>query len=223
MRLLLYTLTFLSFIPALAQDYNYVHYDTKDGLAGSTVYRMCQDKAGYIWFATDNGVSMFDGKKFRNFTTEDGLTDNEVLFIDADGKGRVWMVPFNKNVCFYYKGEIHNNQTDSSLRKIIFSSHAITGKSNNLGEMYLLSEDGIFLYKENGELKQVADYKKLARQYSLQVSDFMPANSTLNYPFGMFLFNRHAVFTISNDSTVIAYRKYCMPEKEEHPKRIIER
>jgi ligand-binding sensor domain-containing protein len=62
---------------------------------------MCQDKKGYMWFAADNGESMFDGKKFTNFTTEDGFTDNDVLSIAADSKGRVWVMPFNRTVCYF--------------------------------------------------------------------------------------------------------------------------
>src|SRR4026207_1901212 len=102
MKSILVYLSLLFFSRAAGQEYNYIHYDTKDGLASSTVYCICQDRKGYIWFATDNGVSRFDGKTFKNFTTEDGLTDNEVLSIADDSKGRVWMMPFNKTICYYY-------------------------------------------------------------------------------------------------------------------------
>ncbi|HET8689783.1 MAG TPA: hypothetical protein VFM18_24535, partial [Methanosarcina sp.] len=66
-------LLLLRWLPVLAQDYNYVHYDTKDGLAGSTVYCMTQDADGFKWFGTESGVSRFDGSKFVNFTVADGL------------------------------------------------------------------------------------------------------------------------------------------------------
>ena len=32
-----------------------------------------------MWFATETGVSRFDGVHFKNFTTEDGLPDNEII------------------------------------------------------------------------------------------------------------------------------------------------
>ena len=62
-----------------AQEYNYIHYDVKDGLAGSTVYDECQDKDGFIWFATEAGISRFDGTHFKNFTTTDGLPETEII------------------------------------------------------------------------------------------------------------------------------------------------
>jgi len=36
----------------LSQDFNYIHYTNKDGLAGNTVYGVAQDKDGFIFFAT---------------------------------------------------------------------------------------------------------------------------------------------------------------------------
>ena len=101
-----------------SQDYNYINYDVKDGLAGSTVYAMCQDKDGFMWFATEAGVSRFDGTHFRNFSTSDGLPETEVLSLFADSSGRVWMAPFKSTVCYYYNGKIYNPQNDSLLKKI---------------------------------------------------------------------------------------------------------
>ena len=109
------------FIPLIltAQEFNYVHYDTKDGLAGSTVYSMCQDKDGFMWFATENGLSRYDGTHFKNFTVKDGLPDNEVLKVFADSKGRVWIGTFSKEICFYYKGKIHTMRNNSLVRQIV--------------------------------------------------------------------------------------------------------
>src|SRR5690349_5072433 len=101
-----------------AQEYNYIHYDVKDGLAGSTVYDMCQDKDGFIWFATEAGISRFDGTHFKNFTTTDGLPETEILKLYPDSKGRIWMAPFKNSVCYFYKGKIHNQQNDPVLKKI---------------------------------------------------------------------------------------------------------
>ena len=107
-------------VPALlfAQGFNYVHYDTRDGLAGSTIYSMCQDKDGFIWFATENGLSRFDGTNFKNFTVKDGLPDNEVLIVYPDSKGRLWIGTFSKELCYYYNGNIYNRDNDSLVKKL---------------------------------------------------------------------------------------------------------
>jgi two-component sensor histidine kinase len=101
-----------------AQEYNYIHYDVKDGLAGSTVFDLCQDKDGFIWFATEAGISRFDGTHFKNFTTSDGLPETEIIKLFCDSKGRIWMAPFKNSICYYYNGKIHNQENDPVLKKI---------------------------------------------------------------------------------------------------------
>jgi ligand-binding sensor domain-containing protein len=190
----------------LAQDYNYVRYDTKEGLAGSIVYRMCEDNQGYMWFATDNGISRFDGKTFKNFTTKEGLTDNEVLFIKNDSRGRVWIMPFNKTLCYYYNGKIYNNQNDNSLKNIHFSDYAIMNGDNRKGEPYFSTPDGIYIYKNNNQLKRIADYKKLAEKYSLKPSDFAAVYRRDKHLYGMVLYNKDNIF-IEKDDDFVFLRK----------------
>src|SRR5579872_2976059 len=101
-----------------SQGYSYTHYDLSDGLAGSTVYSIAQDKDGFIWASTETGVSRFDGVHFQNFTTKDGLPDVEILRLFGDSRDRVWMAPFGKSICYYYKGKIHNQLNDPVLRDV---------------------------------------------------------------------------------------------------------
>lgn len=53
-------------------------YDIHDGLAGDSVTRILQDSRGYLWFATADGVSRFDGERFWSYGIEDGLPHTRV-------------------------------------------------------------------------------------------------------------------------------------------------
>ena len=79
----------------LAQSYPIRHYTTSDGLTSNIVYDALQDKAGYMWFATNTGISIFDGRLWKNYTVNDGLADNEILKIRRDPKDRIWLFCFN--------------------------------------------------------------------------------------------------------------------------------
>lgn len=58
---------------------------------GNNVHCSLQDKKGNLWFATtSNGVYRYDGKSFKNFTTEDGLNSNGIFSILEDKKGNIW-------------------------------------------------------------------------------------------------------------------------------------
>ena len=63
---------------ASAQQYTFIQYSVKEGLAQSQVRCMMQDSRGYIWAATLGGVSRFDGQKFQNYDRQDGLLNNQV-------------------------------------------------------------------------------------------------------------------------------------------------
>ncbi|HPB25158.1 MAG TPA: histidine kinase [Bacteroidales bacterium] len=71
---------------AFAQQYTYRHYTVKDGLAQNQVTTLYLDKQGFVWVGTKGGASRFDGMKFKNFTMEDGLTDNYIeRFLELNG------------------------------------------------------------------------------------------------------------------------------------------
>ena len=49
----------------------FTHYTTKDGLSGNNILDITQDAVQNLWLATEsNGISIFDGKNFTNFTTK---------------------------------------------------------------------------------------------------------------------------------------------------------
>lgn len=60
------------------------------------------ERQGIIWIATTGGINAFDPstKKFRAFTTKDGLSDNGVLCIVKDNNGKFWLGTHKGISCF---------------------------------------------------------------------------------------------------------------------------
>ncbi len=93
---------FLSGIICQAQEYTLLnHFTTNNGLPSNHIYDILQDNQGFLWFATDNGISRFDGKYFQNYTTEDGLSSNEVIQIAQTSDGVIWTNCFKNAPCYY--------------------------------------------------------------------------------------------------------------------------
>ena len=66
-------------------------YDVTDGLGGSLVYSILQDRNGFLWFGlVGKGISRYDGHTFRTFTQEDGLPACSVSRIFEDSAGNLW-------------------------------------------------------------------------------------------------------------------------------------
>ena len=56
------------------------------------IFAITIDRQGNKWFGTwGGGVSRFDGRTWRNFTTEDGLPGNIVYSIEEDSLGQIWV------------------------------------------------------------------------------------------------------------------------------------
>jgi len=68
---------------------------TSERLASNTVNNICQDKYGFIWIGTENGLSKYDGYNFVNYTTAEGdttsIVSNEISAFLADSKGNLWI------------------------------------------------------------------------------------------------------------------------------------
>ena len=68
----------------LLEPWRWVHYPELDG---ELVMSMTEAKDGAMWFRTRKGVTRYDGLRWRSFTTQDGMLDNQVrvLFGSRDG------------------------------------------------------------------------------------------------------------------------------------------
>ena len=77
--------------PAGAQKRHVQRYGVAEGLPQAIVYDLAQDAHGRMWFATDGGVSRFDGRRFETHTVSDGLPTNHVRSLALDGRGGLWL------------------------------------------------------------------------------------------------------------------------------------
>ena len=99
-------------IKSLSRIGTWKTYSIDHGLPSLRIEHIAEDSAGYIWFATwDNGASRFDGDAFQNFTTQDGLIDDQVSFIQPDRQERLWFGT-SKGVCWYDGADFHHLEDD---------------------------------------------------------------------------------------------------------------
>ena len=73
-----------------AQEFNTQFYTTHDGLTENEVKDIYQDREGFFWFATGNGISRFDGYRFKSYRKNDGLTNPIISQIVEDSLGNIW-------------------------------------------------------------------------------------------------------------------------------------
>ena len=78
------------------------HYSTDNGLASNAIAGIYQDDYGFIWMATWNGLSRFDGYNFYNYKTgnSSGIKNlhNRILDLAIDQMQNVWMRMYDGRV-----------------------------------------------------------------------------------------------------------------------------
>lgn len=89
-RIIALIVSLLWFAGIQAQIFPARQYTTADELASSNVYDICHDEKGYLWFATERGLSRFDGYKFTNYLFKEGLEGAAVLSLATDNKMHVY-------------------------------------------------------------------------------------------------------------------------------------
>lgn len=108
-RIFLVTLLSLfQFCILYSQTPSYYHYTSSDGLASSTVLSIIQDRSGFIWFATLNGLSTFDGKHFTTFRSGDGLNSNSITSIVEGKNGELFIGTYENGINVLKNGRIEN-------------------------------------------------------------------------------------------------------------------
>ena len=128
----------LGFYVSWAQPFSQLvsrNLSAKDGLSSNQVYDILQDKRGYLWLATTNGISRYDGYSFLNFNVLNAPLPKQVQAsmgrINYDSKNDLlWAITSNFHVACY------------SMQGTRFLDY--TGKGDYLRQyMYCLFDDGI--------------------------------------------------------------------------------
>lgn len=137
-----------------AQSFYFKHYQVNDGLSNNTVNCIVQDRMGFLWFGTRNGLNRFDGKNFKIFRPDKkdtgSLGNASINSLCEDGQGNL-LVGTAKGAYIY-----NSNQENFSLLDKI--PVGFVTKITTLGyDTWLVCNGG--LYKYNAE-KKVTEFQK---------------------------------------------------------------
>ena len=80
-------------------------YSVNDGLGQSIVTGILQDRKGFLWLSTWNGLNKFDGYTFKNYKTssqkEYSQTNNRITFTAETLDGNIWCLTYDSRVYIF--------------------------------------------------------------------------------------------------------------------------
>ncbi len=132
---------------------NPVHYyfktiDIRNGLSQNSVYQILQDKKGFMWFGTKDGLNRFDGLSFHIYKKENSsLGRNFITSLYEDHFGNIWIG--TDGGVFIYNPILDsfipfNDESDNGT---VISNHVSVIYGDEKGNIWISAEtEGLFCY-----------------------------------------------------------------------------
>jgi signal transduction histidine kinase/ligand-binding sensor domain-containing protein len=94
-----------AFSSSLPMSYSYRRLDLKDGLSQSSVLSILQDKSGFIWMGTSDGLNRYDGTKFLNFMAAYGssktIKGGPIFAMAEDNNGLIYVGSYGEGLSVF--------------------------------------------------------------------------------------------------------------------------
>ena len=123
-----------------AQRYIFRYYGAEQGLNNLAIHVLLQDRAGYIWAGTQNGLFRYHGREFIEFGQRDGLPANYVESLHESPDGALWVGT---------SSGLYRRQESRFLRVPLIVAREVVGRqgisSDQQGHLYVATEKGLLL------------------------------------------------------------------------------
>lgn len=151
-------------------DIDLQHLSVQDGLSQSSVLDIIQDKNGYIWVATINGLNRFNGSEFKQYTPR--MPEGKQFPIEMFRK---LFIDSNDNLWFTTLGAIGKYLPEKDEFQVYSAKNSNIGTNNfwAIGETLqgqLLFSGNKYLYQYNPEQD---DFTKVEFNNAVELNDIV--------------------------------------------------
>ena len=149
-------------------DIKFEHLTVEDGLSNNIVFSVLQDRQGFIWIGTKNGLSKYDGNEFTVYTHDpddlNSLSGNYVRYLFEDHNGLLWIA--------LRPGGLNSfDPVTETFVRYQYDSNNINSLSNNsTWSIYEDSNNTLWIGTENG-LNKFDPITKTFTQYHHDVNN----------------------------------------------------
>ncbi len=131
------------------QKFNFEHISIPNGLSNTQVWDMVQDKYGFLWIATADGLNRYDGYTIKIYKNDPGnkksLANNTCRSLLIDNEGTLWVGTSGG------LGEF--DRTHESFNTFLPDSGSVNSPSNDIFNINLDSKNRIWISTAGGMFK----------------------------------------------------------------------
>ncbi|NCP05581.1 MAG: response regulator [Flavobacteriales bacterium] len=127
----------------LGQEYYFKHYKSENGLSHNTVLSSLQDKTGFLWFGTKDGLNRFDGYNFKVFRNDPkNINSIGSNFIEClhEFQGELWVG--TDNGLYKYNESLE----DFKLLESSFNKPILDIENDENGNLWFVAESTLYRY-----------------------------------------------------------------------------
>jgi signal transduction histidine kinase/ligand-binding sensor domain-containing protein/DNA-binding response OmpR family regulator len=155
----------------------FAHLSTNNGLSQSNVTCILQDRAGFLWFGTQNGLNRWDGYQFIVYRNDpkdpNSLSNNYIRSLTEDAQGNIWIGTWGGGInCL--------NQNKYSFSHFSHDPKRTNSLSDNFVNCIRPDQAGqLWIGTENGGLNKMDPVTGNCRTFKLDIrqSNSLPDNN----------------------------------------------
>jgi signal transduction histidine kinase/DNA-binding response OmpR family regulator/ligand-binding sensor domain-containing protein len=208
MKRLLFLFYLIINLKSVAQQTAWQSISIAEGLSQGMVYDLMQDKEGFIWIATKDGLNRYDGYNFKVYTHDPynaySISGNTCTALLQDTKGRIWIGTekdglnlFDTRTQKFYRAQIADkNQKNAGNYSIINIKEDISGN------IWIITDepDKIYTIANTKGFPERADFSSWIQKalFSNKHVSFLPDGHLMRSQYSYSLYRHHPTHPSAN-------------------------
>lgn len=145
-------LCFFCCLKLFAQDFEFENISTINGLSQNDVNCMIQDKQGFMWFGTNDGLNRYDGYEFNIYRYDvdgdKGLNSNRIKSLAEDQNHNIWVgTNDGVNILQYLNQSILNLSSFHEKQFPLMDKESVVGIDIIDHLSVVLTKEAVFFFK----------------------------------------------------------------------------
>lgn len=141
-------LVFYSYVNLQAQTnaLTFKHISYKEGLSQSPIFSMIQDRKGFVWIGTSDGLLRYDGYEFKTYQHDDSndrsISTNRIQSIFEDSKARLWIGTANGGLNLFDR-KTETFQAIAGAKETISTDYITSFLEDSKGKLWVTTLRGL--------------------------------------------------------------------------------